>query len=68
MYLLFVILLFHITKELTARDIYISDEATKSLKEWLDFKYRQNTNISSLTALTFQILIISCVDLYPYVD
>ncbi len=27
-----------VRKELTARDIYISDEATKSLKEWLDFK------------------------------
>ena len=32
------------TKTKTARDIYISDEATKFLKEWLDFKYRQKTN------------------------
>ena len=68
MYLLFVISYFFISQKITARDIYISDEATKSLKEWLDFKYRQNTNISSLAPLTFQILIISCVDLYPYVD
>ena len=32
------------TKTKTARDIYVSDEATKFLKEWLDFKYRQKTN------------------------
>ena len=32
------------TKTKTARDIYISDETTKFLKEWLDFKYRQKTN------------------------
>ena len=32
------------TKTKTARDIYISDEATKYLKEWLDFKYRQKAN------------------------
>ena len=28
------------TKTKVSRDIYISDEATKFLKEWLDFKYR----------------------------
>jgi hypothetical protein len=28
-------------KTRVGRDIYISDEATKFLKEWLDFKYRQ---------------------------
>jgi hypothetical protein len=35
----------HIRKEYTktkvARDIYISDEATKFLKEWIDWKYRK---------------------------
>jgi hypothetical protein len=29
------------TKTKTARDIYISDEATKYLKQWLDWKYRE---------------------------
>lgn len=28
------------SKTRVARDIYISDEATKFLKEWIDFKYR----------------------------
>lgn len=32
------------TKTKTARDIYISNEATKFLKEWSDFKYRPKTN------------------------
>jgi len=35
----------HLRKEFTktkaARDIYISDEATKYLKQWLDWKYRE---------------------------
>jgi integrase len=35
----------HIRKEFTktkvARDIYISDEATKYLKQWLDWKYQE---------------------------
>ena len=35
----------HIRKEFTktkvARDIYISDEATSYLKQWLDWKYRE---------------------------
>ncbi|MDQ4050978.1 MAG: tyrosine-type recombinase/integrase, partial [Thermoproteota archaeon] len=36
----------HLRKEFTktkaARDIYISDEATKYLKQWLDWKYRED--------------------------
>lgn len=39
----------HIRKEYSktrvARDIYISDEATKFLKEWLDFKYRKKSRM-----------------------
>jgi len=39
----------HIRKEYSktrvARDVYISDEATKFLKEWLDFKYRKKPKL-----------------------
>jgi len=39
------------TKTKVSRDIFISDEATKFLKEWLDFKYRNKgsgrTNLES---------------------
>jgi integrase len=31
------------TKTKTARDIYISDEATMFLKQWLDWKYSKDT-------------------------
>jgi integrase len=38
----------HIRKEFTktkvARDIYISDEATRFLKQWLEWKYKNNNN------------------------
>jgi integrase len=54
----------HIRKEYTktkvARDIYISDEATKFLKEWIDWKYRKRrpkseTPIQNTTHLVFTI-------------
>ena len=36
------------TKTKVSRDIYISDEATKFLKEWLDFKYRDKVKGENL--------------------
>jgi integrase len=54
----------HIRKEYTktkvARDIYISDEATKFLKEWIDWKYRKRrpkseTPIQNTAHLVFTI-------------
>jgi integrase len=40
----------HLRKEYTkthvARDVYISDEATKYLKDWIDFKYRDRAKES----------------------
>jgi integrase len=40
----------HIRKEYAktrvGRDVYISDEATKFLKEWLDWKYRKRTKLT----------------------
>jgi integrase len=42
----------HVRKEYTktrvARDIYISDEATKYLKDWIDYKYNSSTNNSNI--------------------
>ena len=41
----------HVRKEYTktriARDIYISDEATKYLKDWIDYKYNNRNNNSN---------------------
>ncbi len=54
----------HVRKEYTktkvARDIYVSDEATKFLKEWIDWKYRNRhskskTPIQNITHLLFTI-------------
>ena len=54
----------HVRKEYAktkvARDIYVSDEATKFLKEWIDWKYRKRhsrskTPIKNLTHLLFTI-------------
>jgi integrase len=54
----------HVRKEYAktkiARDIYVSDEATKFLKEWIDWKYRKRhskskTPIHNITHLLFTI-------------
>lgn len=53
----------HIRKEFAktrvARDIYISDEATHYLKQWLDWKYRNKeiewTKISNSNDLVFAV-------------
>jgi integrase len=46
----------HIRKEFTktkvARDIYISDEATRFLKQWLEWKYKNNNNERSSMNIT----------------
>ncbi len=54
----------HVRKEYTktkvAREIYVSDEATKFLKEWIDWKYRKRhskskTPIQNITHLLFTV-------------
>ena len=53
----------HIRKEYSktriARDIYISDEATHYLKQWIDWKYRDKGNNGSTRARSYNDLVFS---------